>query len=110
MTKSTAISAWDASIHLSSRDGEEHPGAYTYYWHKWFDKKINVTIKNRRRREKDSWLSNELSNMMEVSILCCRKVYGTTAAYYISLFKTIIDARKDLEEWIAVKIQWKKGS
>lgn len=43
--------------------------------------------------------------MMEVSILCCRKVYGTTAAYYISLFKTIIDARKDLEEWIAVKIQ-----
>lgn len=62
-------------------------------------------LRNRRRRERDSWLSNELSNMMEVSILFYRKVYGTTAEYYISLFKTIIDATKDLEEWIAVKIQ-----
>lgn len=79
---------------------DDYQGAHTYYQHKWFDKKINVTIKKQKKKKEDSWLSNELSNMMEISLLCYIKAYGTTE-YYVSFFKTILDSSKDWEEWIA---------
>lgn len=66
-------------------------------------RKINVTIKTPKTKKEDSWLSNELSNMMERSLLCYIKAYGTTTEYCISFFKTILDSGKDWEkEWIAV--------
>lgn len=55
------------------------------------------------KKKEDSWLSNEPSSMMEISLLCYRKAHGTTTEYYISFFKAIPDCSKDWEkEWIAV--------
>lgn len=44
----------------------------------------------------------ELSSMMEISLLCYIKEYGTTMEYYISFFKAVLDSGKNWEEWIAV--------
>lgn len=40
--------------------------------------------------------------MMEISLLCYIKEYGTTTEQYISFFKAILDSGKDWEEWITV--------
>lgn len=47
-------------------------------------------------------LSNELSNRMEISLLCYIKAHGTTPEYCISFFKAILDSSKHWEQWIAV--------
>lgn len=66
-------------------------------------RKLMPSSRNRRgKKEEDSWLSNELSNMMEISLLCYIKAHGTTPEYYISFFKAILDYSKDWEQWIAV--------
>lgn len=78
-------------------------GAHPYNQHKWLDKKINAIIKKQKgKKEEDSWLSNEPSNMMETSLLCYIKEHGTAPEYYISFFKAILESSKDWEQWIAV--------
>lgn len=47
-------------------------------------------------------LSNELSNRMEISLLCYIKAHGTAPEYCISFFKAILDSSKHWEQWIAV--------
>lgn len=89
-------------IHFCSslvQDG--YQGAHLYNQHKWLDKKINAK-KQKGKKGEDSLLSNELSNRMEISLLCYIKAHGTTPEYCISFFKAILDSSKHWEQWIAV--------
>ena len=92
-----------SNVHIVS--GPIGQAAHPYYQHKRFDKKINdVTIKKQKKKKEDSWLSNELSNIMEISLLCYIKAYKTTAEYHSSFFKTI------LAKATRSGLQWMKGS
>lgn len=66
------------------------------------DKKIKKQKGKKKKKKEDFWLSNELSNMMEISLLYYIKAHGTSPEYYISFFKAVLDFSKDWEQWIAV--------